>query len=361
MNLLKLQQDTKEPILQISQNELHMASKDIVIQGKQVRIGYRNRKQETVVHKDLNFSLYRGELTCLLGSNGSGKSTLLRTLSAIQPVLDGSIQLLGQPLSSYSEHARSRTIGVVLTEKTQAGGLSVYELVSLGRQPHTGFFGRLNAHDKAVIDYALQAVGIYPLRNKYIAELSDGERQKTFIAKALVQECPLILLDEPTAFLDVISRIEIMTLLRRLAKDENRAILLSTHDIDQALLLADRLWLLTRQKGLTCGVTEDLILSHEMESLFPQDNIYFNPMHGGYSPRTSFHRSICLEADNEILLHWTRNALNRIGYYCIEGEEANKNHSQLRLHAKSSQELILIQNDQAHTCVNFEQLLSELA
>ena len=337
-----------------------MALKDIVIQGKQVRIGYRNRKQVTTVHENLNFSLYRGELTCLLGSNGSGKSTLLRTLSAIQPALDGTIQLLDKPLNSYSEHARSRTIGVVLTEKTQTGGLSVYELVSLGRQPHTGFFGRLNAHDKAVIDHALQAVGIYSLRNKYIAELSDGERQKTFIAKALVQECPLILLDEPTAFLDVVSRIEIMTLLRKLAKEENKAILLSTHDIDQALLLADRLWLLTSQKGLTCGVTEDLILSHEMETLFPQSAIYFDAMHGGYTPRTTFHRSICVKASNELLLHWTRNALNRAGFYCIEKEETEDNLPLLHLYAKSPQELLLIQDEKTQTYTNFEQLLNAL-
>lgn len=155
----------------------------------------------------------REELTCLLGPNGAGKSTLLRTLSAFQLPLEGELWLEGRPLRDYSEREKSRKIGVVLTDKTQAGGLTVYELVSLGRQPHTGFWGRLNREDHKLVEEALTAVGISHKAANYVAELSDGERQKVMIAKALVQECPLILLDEPTAFLDVVSRIEIMTLL----------------------------------------------------------------------------------------------------------------------------------------------------
>lgn len=176
--------------------------------------------------------------------------------------------LLGRTLSGYSPKERSRAIGIVLTDKTQAGGLSVRELVALGRQPHTGFFGRLSREDNEKIDHALRAVGIADKASKYTAELSDGERQKVMIAKALVQECPLILLDEPTAFLDVVSRIEIMTLLHRLASEEQRAILMSTHDIEQALVLGDRLWLMKKGEGVTCGVTEDLILAHKMDHLF---------------------------------------------------------------------------------------------
>lgn len=188
---------------------------DIILSGHQVSIGYHQKGKDVLVHTELDFNLYKGELTCLLGANGAGKSTLLRTLSAVQPSLDGNITLLNKPLQHYSEKERSRTIGVVLTERTQTGGLTVFELVALGRQPHTGFFGRLNSSDKDLIRYAIKAVGIEKLTRSYMAELSDGERQKAFIAKALVQECPLILLDEPTAFLDIVSRIEIMTLLDR--------------------------------------------------------------------------------------------------------------------------------------------------
>lgn len=226
-----------------------MNPKSVVIEGKNLNIGYRRGKREETVHHHLNFSLYRGELTCLLGANGAGKSTLLRTLAAVQPSLSGEISLLGKSLSGYSPKERSRAIGIVLTDKTQAGGLSVRELVALGRQPHTGFFGRLSREDNEKIEHALQAVGIADKASKYTAELSDGERQKVMIAKALVQECPLILLDEPTAFLDVVSRIEIMTLLHRLAGEEQRAILMSTHDIEQALVLGDRLWLMKKERG----------------------------------------------------------------------------------------------------------------
>lgn len=258
--------------------------KQAVITATDLCIGYRTHKEEKKVHEHLSFELYPGELTSLLGANGAGKSTLLRTLSASQPSLAGDLQLLDKPLQHYSEKERSRTIGVVLTDKTQAGGLTVYELVALGRQPHTGFFGRLHRHDHAIIQEALDAVGITHKAQSYTAELSDGERQKVMIAKALVQECPLIILDEPTAFLDVVSRIEIMTLLHRLAVEQNKAILLSTHDIEQALVLSDKLWLLSKEKGLQCGVTEDMILSHQMDNLFSHSNIRFDYDHGIYYP-----------------------------------------------------------------------------
>ena len=177
--------------------------KQIVLEGEGIATGYRQGKQLTEVHHGLDFSLSGGELTCLLGCNGAGKSTLLRTLAGMQPPLSGRLELMGRPLEAYSAHERSKTIGVVLTDRMQAGGLTVYELVALGRQPYTGFFGRLTSADKALVWRALEEVGMAGKARRYVAELSDGERQKAMIAKVLVQECPLILLDEPTAFLDV--------------------------------------------------------------------------------------------------------------------------------------------------------------
>ena len=168
-----------------------------VIAARQLAIGYSHGKNgSTVVHRDLSFDLWAGELTCLLGPNGAGKSTLLRTLSAFQLPLEGELWLEGRPLRDYSEREKSRKIGVVLTDKTQAGGLTVYELVSLGRQPHTGFWGRLNREDHKLVEEALTAVGISHKAANYVAELSDGERQKVMIAKALVQETPVIYLDD---------------------------------------------------------------------------------------------------------------------------------------------------------------------
>lgn len=295
-----------------------MRQSEIVVEGENLTIGYQVGKKRMEVHAGLNFQLFRGELTCLLGANGAGKSTLLRTLAAAQPSLSGGLRLLGRDLSTYSARELSRTIGVVLTDRTQTGGLTVYELVALGRQPYTGFFGRLNKEDKRLVEHALQAVEIAHKARCYMAELSDGERQKVMIAKALVQECPLILLDEPTAFLDVVSRIEMMNLLHRLAVEENRAILLSTHDIEQALVLADCLWILSSE-GLECGVTEDLILGNRMDTLFrDRPHIKFDLMHGGFSPEVSGEKWIVLKAADEILRHWAQNALNRHHYFCLD-------------------------------------------
>ena len=292
------------------------AKKDIVMRGSDLAIGYsRGKKNERTVLGKLNFTLRTGELTCLLGANGAGKSTLLRTLSASQPPLGGSLFLKDKPLSTYSEKKLSTLIGVVLTDKTQAGGLTVYELVALGRQPHTGFFGKLHESDRKIIAQAMELVGISHKANNYTAELSDGERQKVMIAKALVQESPLIILDEPTAFLDVASRIEIMTLLHKLASEDNKAILLSTHDIEQALVLADRLWLMT-DESLQCGVTEDLILNNAMDDLFGRKGISFDHAHGVYYPIVKGQKQIQVFAGSETLLHWTVNALNRHGYAC---------------------------------------------
>lgn len=332
--------------------------KKAVITATDLCIGYRTRRGETKVHEHLSFRLYPGELTGLLGANGAGKSTLLRTLSASQPFLSGDLQLLNRSLSDYSEKERSRTIGIVLTDKTQTGGLTVYELVALGRQPHTGFFGRLNKKDHAVIREAMESVGIAHKAQSYTAELSDGERQKVMIAKALVQECPLIILDEPTAFLDVVSRIEIMTLLHRLAAEQNKAVLLSTHDIEQALVLSDKLWLLSKEKGLQCGVTEDMILNHKMETLFSHSDIRFDYDHGVYYPTVNGVREIRVEAENETLLHWTINALNRHGYTCLPATERDK--TALHLRAVSPHELILTQKGEAHTYSSFETLLLQL-
>ena len=187
-----------------------MRTQEPVIEASHLSIGYLLKGgKRKVIHEDLNLHLQAGEVTCLLGLNGAGKSTLLRTLCGFQPPLSGEIRLMGKPLASYSQSNFSLTVGVVLTEKTNAGGITVYELVSLGRHPYTGFFGQLKKHDKEIIEQSLEAAGIAHKAQNYVSELSDGERQKAMIAKALAQQCPIILLDEPTAFLDVTSRIEI--------------------------------------------------------------------------------------------------------------------------------------------------------
>lgn len=284
-----------------------------VIQTKNLRIGYslKGGKQK-VINDALDLKLYAGDVTCLLGLNGAGKSTLLRTLCGFQPPLGGSIELLGRSLASYSQSDFSLTVGVVLTEKTNAGGITVYELVSLGRHPYTGFFGQLKQTDKEIIEESLRAAGIQHKAYSYVAELSDGERQKAMIAKTLAQQCPIILLDEPTAFLDVTSRIETMVLLRKLAVEQQKAVLLSTHDLDLALQMGDRLWLLERERVMACGTPEDLIMNGSFESFFRKDGIVFDPATGKLNT-VQPHDPIGVEGDF-LTSYWVGNALLRNGY-----------------------------------------------
>jgi len=285
-----------------------------IYSAENLTIGYQDGKKQFIVHKNLSLDIPSGQLISLLGPNGAGKSTLLRTLSGAQMPLGGMLTIGGKDLHTISAKKRSMIISVVLTDRTQIGGLTLYELVALGRQPHTGFFGRLSKKDDAIIEQALQDVGMTALKNRYVAQLSDGERQKGMIAKALVQESPLILLDEPTAFLDIVSRIEIISLLHQLAHKKNRTILLSTHDIEQALILSDQLWLLRPDKGLVCGTTEDILLNGDMDTLFDNKKILFDTNHGTYYPRITHEKEISLRCENNILAHWTINALNRCGY-----------------------------------------------
>lgn len=284
-----------------------------VIETKDLSIGYLLKGgRRKVVHESLNLRLMSGEVTCLLGLNGAGKSTLLRTLCGFQPPLGGEIDLMGKSLHSYSQTNFSLIVGVVLTEKTNAGGITVYELVSLGRHPYTGFFGQLKKSDLQIIEQSLDAVGISHKAHNYVSELSDGERQKAMIAKALAQQCPIILLDEPTAFLDVTSRIETMVLLHKLATEQDKAILLSTHDLDLSIQMGDKLWLQEKGKPMACGTPEDLILGDAFATFFSREGIVFDPNTGKLNTERPI-VPVGVEGDT-LTSYWVGNALIRNGY-----------------------------------------------
>ena len=207
-------------------------------------IGYRSKQGVRVVAEGLTAQLQRGQLTCLLGENGVGKSTLLRTLAAFQPKLSGNIMIEGRELESYSERELARTIGIVLTEKPDVQQMTVMELVEMGRAPYTGFWGRLNDTDRKACEEAIALIGIEPLKDRMVQTLSDGERQKVMIAKALAQQTPVIFLDEPTAFLDYPSKVDMLLLLSRISREAQKTIFLSTHDLELALQVADVIWLM---------------------------------------------------------------------------------------------------------------------
>ena len=245
------------------------------IETRSLSIGYPVRGgARRVVHRGLDLQLPAGAVTCLLGRNGAGKSTLLKTLCGLLPPLGGEILLESRPLRTYSPEALSAQVGVVLTDRGFPGGITVYELVSMGRYPHTDFFGTLREADHAVVREALAMVGIAAKAGRLLAELSDGERQKAYIAKALAQECPVILLDEPTAFLDVPSRAETWETLRRLAHERQKAVLLSTHDVESAVRMSDCLWLLpeagleSASDAVQCGSPAEMLADGTLESFF---------------------------------------------------------------------------------------------
>ena len=248
-------------------------------------VGYMHGKQVTTLLQGLNLTLNEGELVALLGQNGAGKSTLLRALTCAARPVGGSIELKGKDVTEMSQHERSRIIGLVSTERIMAGALTVRELVGLGRQPHTGFLGRMSSHDREIVEAALHDVGIAGKADNYVSELSDGERQKAMIAKALAQETPVIVLDEPTAFLDAASRIETMNLLATLAHDRGKAILLTTHDISRSLLLTDALWLITKERTVVTGPTKEMVASSVMDDVFSSQAVRFNPTTCDYESR----------------------------------------------------------------------------
>lgn len=241
-----------------------------------LQIGYRQRGRSThIVCADINTELQQGLLTCLIGPNGAGKSTLLRTLSAFQRPLKGKVEVCGSSLHALDSRQLARTIGIVLTQKPDLNNVSVRELVGIGRSPYTNFWGVLTDADQLIVDRCLALTGISHLANRCVHTLSDGERQKTMIAKALAQQTPYIILDEPTAFLDYPSKVELMHTLLRLCHDEGKTILLSTHDIELALPLADRLWLMMDGR-FASGTPRQLADSGALSRFIDSDGIRFD-------------------------------------------------------------------------------------
>ncbi len=210
----------------------------MVINLSQLSVGY---SLSHPVISDINLELRSGQLACLIGENGIGKSTLLKTLTGFLPKLKGSLLLGNRDIESFSQRELARQVSIVLTQKPDVQNLTIEEIIGLGRSPYTGFFGRLRAEDRKVVDDAIATMGIENLRGRMIQTLSDGERQKVMIAKALAQETPIILLDEPTAFLDFPSKAETFQSLQRMAHERDKLILLSTHDLELAVRFADSL------------------------------------------------------------------------------------------------------------------------
>ncbi|OII70356.1 ABC transporter ATP-binding protein [Streptomyces sp. CC77] len=269
-------------------------------------VGYRGRPRRgrragRAVLSGLDLTARAGELTVLLGPNGAGKSTLLRTLCGLLPPLDGRIRVGGADLAQTSPAVLARRLAVVLTDRVDPGLLSVRELAGLGRHPHTGFTGRLTAADPAAVAWSLEAVGAGHLADRPASELSDGERQRVLTARALAQEPEVVLLDEPTAFLDVPSRVALTVLLRDLARDKGLTVVVSMHDLELALRVADAVWLVDRGSRVHAGAPEDLISGGAVADAFDAAHLAFDPASGTFGLRRTSRGDVAVEAPPDVL------------------------------------------------------------
>lgn len=251
--------------------------KDSVIKIEALSTGFRQKnRQKLVLHERLDLQLNTGELVCILGPNGAGKSTLLRTLLGFEKALKGSIYINGIALDDISVKDLSKLISVVLTDKIEDMFLTTFEIVSTGRYPYGNFSGKLTQDDIDVVELALTRVGIKHLSGKVFTRLSDGEKQKVMIAKAIAQDTPFVFLDEPVAFVDAPSKIGIMQLLHEMVENSGKGVLMATHDLDAALNYADRIWLMGINGKWEEGRPNDLLNKDRISEFFDQENIKFD-------------------------------------------------------------------------------------
>jgi iron complex transport system ATP-binding protein len=288
-----------------------MRTDQVILQAQQLQVGYRHGAATSVVLEVPDLRVLTGELVCFMGPNGVGKSTLLRTLAGVQAPLHGQVMVGQYPLEALDAVERARKISLVLTERVQTGWLTVYDLVSMGRYPYTGWMGQLRAEDEAMVEAAIQQTHIESLLGRYVHELSDGQMQKVMIARALAQDGELMILDEPTAHLDLNNRVEIMHLLKQLARNTGKAIVMATHELDLALQMADRLWLAQPHAQLVEGMPEDLVLTGAIDQTFPLKG--YDLKTGKVIPIITQKTTLCLQGQGYLYL-WTKNALERNGW-----------------------------------------------
>lgn len=316
-----------------------MQVKEIALSTIDLTVGY-STGESNILFEHLNLSLHKGELVCFMGPNGIGKSTLIRTLSGSQAALSGKVNGVS-----------NKNAAVVLTDKIAPGMMTVKDLVTYGRYPYLNWNIKLSSEDSKIIDEAIGLVHINKLVDKPLYELSDGQLQMAMIARALAQDTPVLLLDEPTAHLDLNNRVEIMNLLRKIAKEQNKAVLVSTHELDLALQTADKVWVATPDKSLKQGIPEDLVLDGTFDQVFQFKG--FDLKTGKVSQIAFRQVRIQLNGEGPVYL-WTKNALERNGYEVVPSSEIQViiNDQDLRWG--------LIQNKKEETHSSLSSLLTKL-
>lgn len=280
-----------------------------------LEIGYSTGKKPKILLPPLSAKAFVGELIAVIGRNGIGKSTLLRTLTGLQPSFGGNIIINSRKISEIPRLELALQIGYISTEIVKVSNMKVYDLVSLGRFPHTNWIGRIDQKSNVAITDAIKKTGIEDLYDKYVSELSDGERQRAMIARVLAQDTQLMIMDEPTAFLDVRSKYEIVSLLHNLTRS-GKTIVFTTHDFDIAISQADKIWMIL-EHNLVEGAPEDLVLSGSFKGLFDSDTIGFNAEDGSFVFHNEYRGKIFIKGEG-MNRHWTEEAIKRAGYLPAE-------------------------------------------
>lgn len=286
----------------------------MILEAKNLSIGYRSGNTEINLLNNANFQLQRGFVYSIFGANGIGKSTLIHTLCGIIQPLKGEVLVNHFSLSKISKKELAKKISIVLTERPMVEYMSVFDFVALGRTPHTGFTGYLTPEDRQIVNESMELATIQHKKNQQIDSLSDGEFQKALIAKALSQQTPIIIMDEPASYLDFENQIQLMTLLQKLAIKAGKTILLSLHHINLAIDFSHYMFLFNNDRTLTMGTPEDLILCDKFNDIYQNQDIFFDNNEGSFKNSTQIQDQIQIEAP-DLQKKWIHHALIKNGIY----------------------------------------------
>lgn len=286
-------------------------------------LGYRQGKESTVILENLNLKVESAQLIGLIGENGAGKSTLLKSVMGMIPLLKGDLKIMGENIHSLSPRKKARLIAYVEASANLPGNLRVHEVVAYGRYPYSSLLGKPDKKAKEKMREAMEQMNVLQFADRQLYQLSDGEKQRCMIARAIAQDTPVIMLDEPAAHLDIANRYELMQMLRRLAEDQGKSIIMSSHDLDIILNYTDKIWLI-HNKNIIDKVPEDMVVSGNIELLVSTSEINFSKENAKFELPVSTRGVICLKGEGQVF-QWTKRALTRIGFEvkCNKSEGVN--------------------------------------
>jgi len=289
-----------------------MKESTIILSIGEASVGFLKKQEKVLLLENINLKVKSGELIGLIGRNGAGKSTLLRSIVRLQMLLHGTVQIGSHNIQDINPNDFAQQLAYVSSGLEYSETMTIRELVSLGRFPYTDWIGRCTSFDIELIEESMVRVGIEHLAGRKLSEISDGERQKAMIARTLAQNTALIILDEPTAFLDLPSKYDIINLLHELTR-KGKTVIYSTHDLNIALRFSDKIWLIDN-KSIHDGSPEDLILDKTIAGIFESDKIFLNDLTGDFELKKHSGKKLCLQSGFPKLELWTRQALQRSGF-----------------------------------------------